>query len=194
MSSIKQEHLQEFLALVETPEDFAEYQRLEAEYQAAQVEAVPVQVTRSKWTCSTLSEVAEFFGVALQTVKQWRTESPPMPGIEGAYPLQAVVKWREDKFRNSELSAEKKRQENELRQVQIDRKKLDLDIKRGEYIERAEVMRDFSVIFSRVKNRLDSLPSDVSTLMPAEQKVPVKRLVAEKVQILCKELAEGHSE
>jgi hypothetical protein len=184
LSNTDPQELLDLLALCETASDFAEYDRMEAAFLASKQE-------QQKWTCTTLSEVAEFFGLNVQTVKQWRMESPPMPGAEGSYPLPAIVKWREDKFRNMELSAEKKRQEQELRQITIDRKKLDLEVRQGQLIERKEVERDVALIFARVKNRTDSLPAEVATLVPAEQKIPVKRLVEEKVKTMQKEMTEG---
>ena len=32
----------------------------------------------SQWTAKTLGEVAEFFSLAVSTVKEWRMASPPM--------------------------------------------------------------------------------------------------------------------
>ena len=44
---------------------------------------------------SKLAEVADFFGVALQTVKQWRVDAGgAMPGTSGAFNLRDVARWR----------------------------------------------------------------------------------------------------
>lgn len=87
-------YLAELLASAETPEDLAAIEQLLAE-QEARTAAV------GKWRARTLAEVAQFFGLAVQTVKQWRTESPPMPGGDGGYDLSEVVRWRLAKLQNS---------------------------------------------------------------------------------------------
>lgn len=49
----------------------------------------------ARFVVSTLSEVAAFFGVALQTVKGWRIDaSGAMPGTPGAFNVRDVARWR----------------------------------------------------------------------------------------------------
>ena len=43
---------------------------------------------------STLSEVAEFFGVAEQTARAWRMRTDPLPGEPGRWDLSAITLWR----------------------------------------------------------------------------------------------------
>jgi len=50
-----------------------------------------------KITVSKLADVASFLGVAIQTVKQWRTGADPMPGTPGQFPLQEIVRWKVSK-------------------------------------------------------------------------------------------------
>lgn len=171
-----------------TPEEFNAARELLLEHRARAAEQ---EASQGKWIATSLSEVAAFFGLHIQTVKQWRTESPPMPGDDGKYPLPAIVKWRDDKLRYSAATERKREQENELRQVQIETKRLQLETKRGLLIERAEVERDIAVIFARVKNRTDALPAEVANLVPGDQKAAVKKMVEEKVRVMQKEMAEG---
>ena len=89
-------YLTELLASAESPEDLQAVEELLAEQERA-------ERTRDKWVCRTLAEVAEFFGLAVQTVKQWRIESPPMPGADGKYPLRDIVQWRLNKLAGSSV-------------------------------------------------------------------------------------------
>ena len=186
MSSIDSSDLRDLLAQCKSQEDFDAFDALERE-----AKSTAAKQPDEKWIATSLSEVAAFFGLHIQTVKQWRTESPPMPGDDGKYPLPAIVKWRDDKLRYSAATARKREQENELRQVQIETKRLQLEAKRGLLIERAEVERDIAVIFARVKNRTDALPAEVANLVPGDQKAAVKKMVEEKVRVMQKEMAEG---
>ncbi len=45
-------------------------------------------------TATTLRDVAEFFGVQEQTVRQWRMRSDPMPGKPGEWDLAEITRWR----------------------------------------------------------------------------------------------------
>ena len=51
-----------------------------------------------RFVLATLGEVAEFFGLALQTVKEWRCASPPLPGEPGNYQLKEIVRWPDRQF------------------------------------------------------------------------------------------------
>ena len=124
--------LPDLLAACETVEDFAEYDRIEAEVLAR-------EATRGRWSASTLGEVAEFFGAALQTVKQWRTESPPMPGVPGNYPLAEITRWRRDKDLQTDLAAAKRQQDFELGRIQVETKQIELDREKGLILDRHDV-------------------------------------------------------
>ena len=95
-----------------------------------------------KWTVSTLTEVAEFFGVATSTCKGWRMESPPMPGSDSdGWPLDAITRWRHQKIIGSDLATEKKSAELENLKLQNEQRRLALAKERGVLVERADVER-----------------------------------------------------
>ena len=46
---------------------------------------------RAKWKAADQSEVAEFFGVSINTVQNWCAAK--CPGVPGNYPLSEIAKW-----------------------------------------------------------------------------------------------------
>lgn len=122
----------DLLAACDTDEDFEEYDRIEAD-------VIAREATRGRWSASTLGEVAEFFGAALQTVKQWRTESPPMPGVPGNYPLPEITRWRRDKDLQSDLAAAKRKQDFDVGQIALEQKQIELDEKKALILDRHDV-------------------------------------------------------
>lgn len=107
-----------------TPEDLEAINQLIAEVEQAKTK-------RDKFDLSTLSEVAEFFGLDEHTVRTWRLKSPPMPGEPGKWPIKQIVQWRCNWIQQTDLAAAKRQQDYELGQVQLERKKLELDREKG---------------------------------------------------------------
>lgn len=92
MQNTERDYLRNLIEQATTPEELKAANDLLREWKAKQV--------GDRWHVKTLGEVAEFFGLHAQTVKQWRTETPPMPGEEGRWDLQAIVLWRFQKLNN----------------------------------------------------------------------------------------------
>lgn len=147
-----------------------------------------------KFTARTLSEVAAFFGLATQTVKQWRTESPPMPGQEGAWPLPEIVRWRHSKVVQTDVMQAQRSEQLEATKLKNEQLRAEIAARRGELIERDEVERDISIALSHVRNRLDNLPHNVSQVVPGDCKAQVIATVGEVVRLALKELSESLSE
>jgi phage terminase Nu1 subunit (DNA packaging protein) len=147
----------------------------------------------TRWECRTLAEVAEFFGLAVQTVKQWRTESPPMPGTEGRYPLQQIVAWRLAKATgNASTTSEEKRQaEIEQIRLQSEKRRIENAKKRGELIERVEIERDMALLWSRLVSRLQSLPEKLARLAPDAAKAETLRLATNEIDIARREFCDS---
>jgi transcriptional regulator with XRE-family HTH domain len=61
--------------------------------------------------------------------------------------------------------------------------------RRGELIERAEVLRDTTLALSRLRNRLEGIGSAIATIMPAETKAVAKAAAEQIVRLALKELA-----
>lgn len=82
------------------------------------------------FTVDTLGQVAAFFGLAEQTVKQWTMRTPPIPGKAGAWPLRDIVRWREEWLTQADLKARQQQQNYELGQVKLESDRLELQEKR----------------------------------------------------------------
>jgi hypothetical protein len=51
------------------------------------------QAKESVYMVATMRDVAEFFGVQEQTVRQWNMRPGGIPGSQGAWPLDQIAKW-----------------------------------------------------------------------------------------------------
>ena len=155
--------LPDLLAACETVADFAEYDRIEAEVLAR-------ETTREKWTAATLGEVAEFFGMALQTVKQWRMETPPMPGADGKYPLQQITQWRLSKVSQSDLAAAKRQQDFELGRILVESKQIELDREKALILDRQDVELFVATALVEMRETIMQLPEKLAASAPQELK------------------------
>ncbi len=153
--------LKELLESADTPEDLAAVEELIAELEASRPES-------SRWSVETLGEVAEFFGLAVQTVKQWRTETPQMPGQPGAWPLPEIVRWRLAKLAGSDLATAKKQADLELQLVAVEQKKLDLARQKAELVELSEVEVWAAAAMVETREMLMQLPQMISASAPPE--------------------------
>ena len=155
--------LPDLLAACESVADFAEYDRIEAEVLAR-------EALQGKWIASTLGEVAEFFGMALQTVKQWRMETPPMPGSDGKYPLQQITQWRLNKVSQSDLAAAKRQQDFELGRIQVETKQIELDREKALILDRQDVELFVATALVELRETIMQLPEKLAASAPQELK------------------------
>lgn len=151
--------LHELLGSAETPEDLAAMEELIAERESQRAKA-------SRWTVKTLAEVAEVFGVAAQTAKQWRMESPPMPGEPGAWPIPEIIKWKFAKVNGGDLNTARKEQDLELGRVQLERQKIELAKERGELLPAADVELWAATACVEFREQIMQLPEVLSASMP----------------------------
>lgn len=121
-----------------------------------------------RWAVSTLTEVAEFFGVATSTVKGWRMESPPMPGSDGSWPLDAITRWRAAKITGSDLAMQQKLATLEATVLANDARRLELSKERGELVELASVELTFAQALIRCRCLIMTLPEAIATSAPPE--------------------------
>jgi phage terminase Nu1 subunit (DNA packaging protein) len=150
----------------ETPEDFEAARELLLEHKA---HTRAQESLRSQWSVKTLAEVAEFFGYAVQTVKNWRTETPPMPGggSEG-YDLSEVVKWKIDRLNSVGVRHEKHMQDLERGRVKLEGERLELAKLRKTMVEMEEVEAWASVALSETRDLCMQLPGLVVAALPRE--------------------------
>lgn len=175
--------LAELLASAETEEDLQAIEQLIAEHES--------QTAINKWTAKTLQEVAQFFGMATQTVKGWRTESPPMPGKEGAYPLNEIAIWRLQKAQLSATTEVKREAEIEHIKLANEKRRMENALRRKQLIEREEVERDMALIWSRLAARLANLPERISRLLPDAAKSAAAKMVTQELETARREFADS---
>lgn len=129
---------------------------------------------RGPFAASTLGEVAGFFGLALQTVKEWRQASPPMPGEPGNYPLPEIVRWRLARVSNNELSDEVKRAGLEKTQVQVEQARIDLEKLKASVLDRADVELWAATLIINAREQILQLPELLAASAPQEMKNHVR--------------------
>ena len=115
-------------------------------------------MSQPPWIATTLQQVAEFFGVKRQTVKQW--SAGEMPGERGKYDLAAITQWLRNRDKAdcdkrlrkiSSLKDQKLQEDIRFRQLRND----ELE---GKLVQRDEVERYATQAFSTLKTRLVSPP------------------------------------
>ena len=165
----ERDYLRNLIMEAKTPEDLRAAEELLRGLQTPK----PLRAA-SAWTFRTLGEVAEFFGVALQTVKQWRTESPPMPGDENGYPVRDVVLWRERKLQGSTITEEKRLQELELGRIRLEQERMALAKDQGQTVLREDVERWAAVALTELREGIMQLPAKVIQTVEPEQRAQVR--------------------
>lgn len=130
--------------------------------------AIAAAGSSPRWMASSLGEVAEFFGVATSTVTGWRMESPPMPGSDGSWPLDAITRWRHQKITGSDLATAQKQATLEATQLAIDARRLELSKERGELVELADVERFVATALIECRVVVMSIAEAIATSAPPE--------------------------
>lgn len=164
--------LKELLASAETDDDFQAAEQLIDE-----VEAKIKNAPESRWIVHTLVEVAEFFRVSEQAVKQWRTQTPPMPGFaergrysKCRYDLSEIAAWRMNRGQgraSPELNTLRE-QEGELNAIKIERQRLELDREKGELVPLADVELFVATALIECRVVVMSIPEAIATSAPPE--------------------------
>lgn len=151
-----------------------------------------IRTTRPPWIADTQRQVLEFFGVSKQAWHGWlKTGCPTGP----PYDLRAVYRWtRErgglqtgagDKQDREALECEKLRLDNEL-------KRLKLREAAGELVGREAAKAAFTSLLHRIRQRLEQLPHELASALPADRRADYTHDAAHKVRLVCREL-EGWS-
>lgn len=138
----------------------------------------------AKYLARTLGQVAEFFGVEVQTVKEWR-KHPDMPGKAGAWPLDEIARWKlyrasrangagdgDGEPKGTELVAQR-------RAVLLD---IEIAQKKGELIE-VDIVERLVARHVAVHNTLaDELKDKVLALLPRSIKGEPRRRILNGVE------------
>lgn len=128
------------------------------------------QESTGRFVLTTLGEVAELFGVALQTAKEWRQASPPLPGEPGNYPMKELIRWRFARISNNELSDEVKRAGLEKTQVQVEQARIDLEKLKASVLDRADVELWAATLIINAREAIMQLPEMLASCAPENLK------------------------
>lgn len=132
---------------------------------------------------ATLGEVAEFFGVGLSAVNDWRADSEPMPGSQGAWDLAAIAKWKLGRGRKTGgLSDELKAAEIRLKTAQAKAKEIENDISSGELLDRGDVERTFAEALILLREVVMSIPEVIAVSAPPE----VRDIARQEADLKCR--------
>lgn len=137
----------------------------------------------------TLGEVAEWFGLELQTVKQWRVGPQGCPGEEGHYDLQAIARWRLARSSARGPSQAKADLEEQALRLGNARTELKLAREAGELVTRSAAKSAIRQMFSRLKSQLEQLPDALAPLVPNEVRTDFRRDCVERLRIFLQQLA-----
>ena len=140
--------------------------------------------------CRTLAEVAEWFGLELQTVKQWRSSG--CPGDEGHYEIQAIARWRVARTQNQaqpKTEGAKARLEQEQMQLQNARLQVRLARESGELVSRVAAKAAIRQMFARLAGQLGQLPDALAALVNQVDRVDFRRDATERVRNFLQQLA-----
>jgi phage terminase Nu1 subunit (DNA packaging protein) len=121
----------------------------------------------------TLREVADWFGVKVQTARQWRTEAPPMPGEPGHYDLREITRWRVRKaetWSQNEARAPRNKVADQIAEIELATARLDLARKEGQLVRRDAVLAEARAMAARLAGRLDQLPEEMAAVEPDPQR------------------------
>ena len=164
LSIIMNEDVLHLLEECQTPEDLAAIEALAAE--------LPVQTEPR--ILRTLGEVAAFFGFQPNTVRAWRMESPPLPGVPGRYVLDEIETWKAQRdARNevpgmAELNIASQRAELARRLESVRSRRTKNDRLENSVIRRTELERDIRAGVSMLEARLRRLPTEIVAKVPQE--------------------------
>ena len=164
MKNPSDEYWRELVEMAETPEDLEIVLRQWEQSKSASGENEQSQ----KWTALTLSEVAAFFGLSIQTVKQWRMESPAMPGSEGNWPLNEIVRWRHAKLARSDVAEAQKKVNLERSEVALQAERMEFEKDRGQLVEIGEVERWAATAMVEFREVLLSIPDRIAGAAPPD--------------------------
>ena len=177
MSSNARQDLLALLPTLETPDDFSAWDEMAA--------TLPDEAEdQNQFVLQTLGQVAEFFDQALQTVKQWRMESPPMPGDDSGYPLRDIVRWRIAKVQQSDLAAAKRQQEYDLGEILVESKRIELEEKKRTILDRHDVELWAATALVELREGIMQLPEMLAASAPEG----LRNFVREETDRHCRDL------
>ena len=149
----------------------------------------PARENSSPTIVRTLAQVAEFFSLELQTVKQWRSSG--CPGIEGAYDVREIARWRMAKMRPDPKADPTEKNKLELEQLDLANSRLRIKLRKesGELVSRQAAKSAIRQMFAKLKSQLEPLAELLAPLIPNELRADFRRDCGERVRILLQQIA-----
>ncbi len=138
------------------------------------------------------SEVAEIFGVSVDTISAWVKRGCPFvqegrKGIEWIFNTASVSKWLVDGARGArpepgeQLNIDRAYEEARKARYDADRMELKLQIERGEYVPVADAVSDVADEYSTVRAKLGSLPGDLAPKIDPDRSQEIQQVLAEAI-------------
>lgn len=187
----------ELVSSADTPEDLAAALALIEEEEQRRRQIPPAATANSgagppkaRWLVETLADVAAFFGLDVQTVKQWRMDrDPPMPGHNGAYPLDEIARWRLSRVKGAQRP-DFYNLDKEEREIEVAMARLKLDKARGALVPKADVEQKIRAMFARLRTRLEVTPDELAKLLPTDKRDELLPQLRHRFRLLLQELSD----
>lgn len=195
-SSSSLRELEELALSAETPEDLEAVRQLLAESEILAGTGEPVGSSAAgsnRWVVSTLSEVAEFFDLSIQSMWAWRSGANPMPGEEGHWDLREIVRWKLERAAKASVSQKSARVlELEERQLAADVEKRELAVSnaRGELVLRTSVKATLADVLNRARTEIEAIPSELGPSIPADVRSELTHQITQKVRLILRKLSQ----
>lgn len=150
-------------------------------------------------TVRTLAEVATAFGIQASTIRSgWRIQG--MPGVSGKFNLGEILVWRlkhDTSVAEQAPGLSQRSQSAELREIEIEDKRLDLERKRrraaieeGDMVERHKVEREVAALLSVTRERFLRVAAMIEPMLPADVAVEVRVEIEKQIRRQCVSMSE----
>lgn len=145
----------------------------------------------------TMPEVAAAFDVRPSTIRQsWKQAG--MPGANGKYSLAKIAEWRiEHERQNETAKSASSRHRDELNDIEIESKRLDLMERRARFdagagllVEKDQVRREVAALLAVLQKSLLAIPRQIMPFLPAKVADTVAAEVEKKIRHALKALSE----
>lgn len=136
-------------------------------------------------------QVAEFFGVAPNTISHWKRQGLDAEVKRGVYDLKKVFDWwlGHRVVQDEDAKAKKDKWEAELKEARAQLEKLKLERERGELIPRAEIAKLWAARVHEVKTGLLSLVRKLPPRLEGLTKQEMAAVIEDEIYTLLERYA-----
>lgn len=164
-----------------------------------EIDEKKLRASVGKWVAKSHAELASIFGVAGNTIKQsWVPAG--MPGKSPNYDVISIFLWRiqyESELTEKQTGTTARSQSAELREIEIEDKRLDLERKRrraaieeGDMVERHKVEREVAALLSVTRERFLRVAAMIEPMLPADVAVEVRVEIEKQIRRQCVSMSE----